>query len=261
VSVLGDTIALVTGASQGIGREIAGTFGGYGAQVVCAARSGDAIEETADMVAEAGGEAVAVETDVTDEDDVAAVVEATVDEFGGLDCLVNNAGIGGPVDPVHRVDADEFRYTQEVNVVGPFLCAKHAERHLRESDRGSVVNIGSIGGKRPYPNRLVYAASKMALIGMTRTLAHELGRDGVTVNTVLPGPIEGPRLEEVVAKQAEIADVERAEPVDLGTDDFALPDFLMDAAEVAEQVAYLASERGRHVTAQEIGVDAGGTWY
>ncbi|WP_276257894.1 SDR family NAD(P)-dependent oxidoreductase [Haloglomus litoreum] len=259
--MLEDTTALVTGASQGIGREIATTFGGYGANVVCAARSADAIDETAAAVTDAGGEAVAVETDVTAEDDVAAVVEATVDEFGGLDCLVNNAGIGGPVQPVHRIDADAFRRTQEVNVVGPFLCAKHAEEHLRESDRGSVINIGSIGGKRPYPNRLAYAASKMALVGMTRTLAYELGRDGVTVNTVLPGPIEGPRVEEMVAKQAELAGVERAEPADIGPDDFALAEFMLDASEVAEQVAYLASERGRHITAQEIGVDAGGTWY
>jgi NAD(P)-dependent dehydrogenase (short-subunit alcohol dehydrogenase family) len=259
--MLEDTTALVTGASQGIGREIATTFGGYGANVVCAARSTDAIEETAAAVEDAGGDAVAVETDVTEEDDVAAVVEATVETFGGLDCLVNNAGIGGPVQPVHRIDADAFRRTQEVNVVGPFLCAKHAEEHLRESDRGSVVNIGSIGGKRPYPNRLAYAASKMALVGMTRTLAYELGRDGVTVNTVLPGPIEGPRVEEMVAKQAELAGVDRAEPASIGPDDFALPEFMLDATAVAEQVAYLASEQGRHISAQEIGVDAGGTWY
>jgi NAD(P)-dependent dehydrogenase (short-subunit alcohol dehydrogenase family) len=259
--MLEETTALVTGASRGIGRAIATTFGGYGADVVCAARSTDAIEETAAMVEEAGGTAVAVETDVTDEADVAAVVEATVEAFGGLDCLVNNAGIGGPVDPVHRIDADAFRRTQEVNVVGPFLCVKHAEEHLRASNQGRVVNIGSIGGKRPYVNRLAYAASKMALVGMTRTLAYELGRDGVTVNTVLPGPVEGPRIEEMVAKQAEIAGVDRAEPADIGPDDFALPDYMMAAGEIAEQVAYLASEAGRHITAQEIGIDAGGTWY
>lgn len=259
--MLEDTTALVTGASQGIGETIAITLGSYGANVVCAARSGDAIEETAAAVEAEGGDAVAVETDVTDEADVAAVVEATVEAFGDLDCLVNNAGIGGPVQPVHRIDVDEFRRTQEVNVVGPLLCVKHAEEHLRESDRGSVVNIGSIGGKRPYPNRLAYAASKMALIGMTRTMAYELGRDGVTVNTVLPGPVEGPRLEEVMAKQTELADVERAEPADIGPDDFALADYMVDAAEVAEQVAYLASERGRHISAQEIAIDGGATWY
>ena len=259
--MLEDVTALVTGASQGIGATIATTLGGYGANVVCAARTGDAIEATADAVGEAGGEPVAVETDVTEEDDVAAVVAATVDEFGGLDCVVNNAGIGGPVQPVHRIDADEFRHTQEVNVVGPFLVVKHAEEHLRASEQGRVVNIGSIGGKRPYPNRLAYAASKMALIGMTRTMAYELGRDGVTVNTILPGPVEGDRIEEVVQKQAELATVDRAEPASIGPDDFALNDYMMAPSEIAEQVAYLASEHGRHISAQEIGVDGGGTWY
>lgn len=259
--MLDNVTTLVTGASQGIGEEIAATFGGYGANVVCAARSTDGIAATADRVRDAGGAAVAVETDVTVEDDVSAVVEATVEEYGGLDCIVNNAGISGPVQPVHRIDADEFRYTQEVNVVGPFLVVKHAEEHLRESDQGRVVNIASIGGKRPYPNRLPYAASKMALIGMTRTMAYELGRDGVTVNAVLPGPVQGDRINEVVQKQAELADVERAEPVNIGPDDFALNDYLMSPDEVAEQVAYLVSEHGYHISAQEIGVDAGGTWY
>jgi len=139
-------------------------------------------------------------------------------------------------------------------VVGPFLVVKHAEKHLRESDRGRVVNIGSIGGKRPYPNRLAYAASKMALIGMTRTMAYELGRDGVTANTVLPGPVEGPRIEEMVEKQAELATVDRAEPLSIGPDDFALADYMMASEEIAEQVAYLASEHGRHITAQEVTV-------
>jgi NAD(P)-dependent dehydrogenase (short-subunit alcohol dehydrogenase family) len=124
-----------------------------------------------------------------------------------------------------------------------------------------VVNIGSIGGKRPYPNRTPYAASKMALIGLTRTLAYELGRDDVTVNTVLPGPVEGDRIEEVVEKQARLADVENAEPASTGPDDFPLPDFTIPPGDVAEQVAYLAGPHARKVTGQEIAVDAGGTWY
>ena len=101
----------------------------------------------------------------------------------------------------------------------------------------------------------------MGLIGLTRTLAYELGRDDVTVNTVLPGPVEGDRIEDVVAKQERLADVEDAEPYSIGGDDFALPEYTVGPEEVAEQVAYLAGPHGRHITAQEIGVDAGGTWY
>jgi NAD(P)-dependent dehydrogenase (short-subunit alcohol dehydrogenase family) len=251
-------VAFVTGASRGIGREIAVTFAEQGADVACTARSEDAIAETAEMVRAEGGEAIAVPVDVTDEAAVAAAIEETVAELGGL---VNNAGGTGEVEPVHRLDPEAFTELQAVNVTGPMTCVKHAAEHLRESDRGSVVNIASIGGKRPYPNRAPYAASKMGLIGLTRTLAFELGHDGVTVNAVLPGPVAGDRIEEVVAAQARLADVDHAHPVEFGENDFALPDYVVEPREVAEQVAYLAGPHARHVTAKELGVDAGGTWY
>jgi NAD(P)-dependent dehydrogenase (short-subunit alcohol dehydrogenase family) len=255
--MLSDTTAFVTGASGGIGREIAYTLADHGATVACAARS-DGIYETAEKLGDSG---IAVETDVTSEASVRESVAATVDAFGGLDCLVNNAGIAGPTQPFDRLDPDDIQSTVAVNVTGAATCAKHAAEHLRASDRGSVVNIGSIGGKLPYPNRVPYAVSKMGLIGLTRTLAYELGRDDVTVNTVLPGPVEGDRIEDVVAKQERLADVEDAEPYGIGGDDFALPEYTVGPEEVAEQVAYLAGPHGRHITAQEIGVDAGGTWY
>ncbi|MFB6118603.1 SDR family NAD(P)-dependent oxidoreductase [Halosegnis sp.] len=255
--MLSDTTAFVTGASGGIGRVIAHTLADHGASVTCAARS-DGVHRTAADIGEA---AVAVETDITDEDDVAAAVEATVEEFGGLDCVVNNAGIAGPTQPFDRLDPADIQETVAVNVTGAATCVKHAAPHLRASNRGSVVNIGSIGGKLPYPNRVPYAVSKMGLIGLTRTLAYELGRADVTVNTVLPGPVAGDRIEDVVAKQERLADVDGAEPYRIGSDDFALPEYTVEPEEVAEQVAYLAGPHGRHITAQEIGVDAGGTWY
>lgn len=257
--MLSNVTAFVTGASRGIGREIAETFADYGANVTLAARS-DGIYETAERIGD-DDRTLAVETDVADEASVEAAIAETASTFDGLDCVVNNAGVAGPVQPFDRIDPEEFLDVQAVNVAGPLLCAKHAAPHLRESERGSVVNVGSIGGKRPYPNRTPYAASKMALIGLTRTLAYELGRDDVTVNAVLPGPVEGPRIEEVVAKQAELADVENAEPASIGADDFALPEFTVPPEDVAEQVAYLAGPHARKVTAQEIGVDSGGTWY
>ena len=255
--MLSDTTAFVTGASGGIGREIAYTLADHGATVACAARS-DGIYETAEELGDSG---IAVETDVTSEASVRESVAATVDAFGGLDCLVNNAGIAGPTQPFDRLDPDDIQSTVAVNVTGAASCVKHAAEYLRASDRGSVVNIGSIGGKLPYPNRVPYAVSKMGLIGLTRTLAYELGRDDVTANTVLPGPVAGDRIEDVVAKQERLADVEDAKPYGIDGDDFALPDYTVEAEEVAEQVAYLAGPHGRHITAQEIGVDAGGTWY
>jgi len=257
--MLSDTTAFVTGASGGIGRAIAETMADYGANVAIAARS-DGIYETADRIGD-DRRTLPVETDVTDEDSVETAIEATADAFGGLDCVVNNAGIAGPVQPFDRVEREAFMETQAVNVAGPLSCVKFAAPYLRESDHGSVVNIASIGGKRPYPNRTPYAASKMALIGLTRTLSYELGRDDVTVNTVLPGPVEGDRIEDVIEKQAELAAVENAEPASIGPTDFALEEFTVPPGDVAEQVAYLAGPDARAITGQEIGVDAGGTWY
>lgn len=258
------TTAFVTGASQGIGREISVNLAGKGADVALAARSVDGLVETAELVEEADGETgdvLTVRTDVTDEESVKDSIEQTAEEFGGLDCLVNNAGIGGQVDPFYRVEADEWDRVQEVNVKGPFLCAKHATDHLRESDRASIVNIASIGGKRPYPNRAAYATSKMALIGFTRTLAFELGKDGVTVNAVCPGAVQGDRINRAIQAQAELKQEDGVRTVNDDPNNFALGHLLVGKEDVAEQVAYLASDAARNITAQDINVDAGAAWY
>ncbi len=251
--------AFVTGASQGIGQEIALRLADDGYNVAIAARS-DGIYETAERIG-AAESTLAVETDVTDETSVRESLDQTVAEFGGLDCVVNNAGIAGPTAPIEDVELSEWDRTMGVNVTGMFLTTKHAVAPLRESGRGSIVNISSISGKRPLENRTPYTASKMAVLGLTRTLAFELGDDGVTVNAICPGATRGPRIEDVIAKQADQtgADYETAKQ-QLFTDDTALGT-LVEAEDIANTVSYLASEQGRHVTAQDISVDAGSTWY
>ncbi|SDF85356.1 SDR family NAD(P)-dependent oxidoreductase [Halorientalis regularis] len=257
--MLDDVTAFVTGASQGIGREIAITLADHGATVALAAR-GDGIHDTADAI-DAPDRTLAVETDVTDEESVEAAIQETVDTFGGLDCLVNNAGIAGPVQPYDRVEEADFEQVLDVNLIGAWRCVKQAGAHLRESDQGSVVNIGSIGGKRPYANRTPYSASKMGLVGLSRTLAAELGRDDVTVNVIQPGPVQGDRIDDAIQEQAKLADVENAEPASVGGDDFTLPEYFIDPEDVAEQVAYLAGPHARKITGQEIAIDAGGTCF
>jgi NAD(P)-dependent dehydrogenase (short-subunit alcohol dehydrogenase family) len=255
--MLSDTTAFVTGASQGIGRTTAETLVDRGASVALAAR-GDGIYDAAD---ELGEGAFPVETDVSDEESVADALDATVEHFGGLDCLVNNAGIAGPTAPVEDVAVEEWERTMDVNVTGMFRCTKHAVPHLRESDRGSVVNISSISGKRPLEHRTPYTASKMAVIGFTRTLAFELGESDVTANAICPGATSGPRIEDVIERQAAQRGVSYEEAKEaVFTDDTALGS-LVDPEDIAEMVAYLASDAGRHVTAQDINVDAGSTWY
>ncbi|MFP8958068.1 SDR family NAD(P)-dependent oxidoreductase [Natrialbaceae archaeon A-CW3] len=249
----------VTGASQGIGRQIALTFAARGANVALAARS-DGIDETAALIDDAE-RALPVRTDVTDESSVRAAIEQTVETFGGLDVLVNNAGIAGSTAPIESIERDEWDRTMAVNVTGAYLTTKHAASHLRKSERASVINISSISGKRPLENRTPYTASKMAVIGLTRTLAFELGKDNVTVNAICPGATRGPRIDAVIEAQAESLSVDFEEAKRrVFTDDAAL-ETLVDAEDVAETAVFLASEAGKHITGQDINVDGGTVWY
>lgn len=250
--------AFITGASQGIGRQIAITLAAEGANVALAARS-DGIYETEDQI---DSEAtLPVETDVSDETSVKESIAETVETFGGLDILVNNAGIAGPTAPIEDVTAEEWDQTLDVNLKGMFLTVKHAASHLREGDASSVVNISSISGKRPLESRTPYTASKMGVIGLTRTLAFELGDDDVNINAICPGAVKGDRIRNVIEKQADQMDVSYGEAKRrVITDDQAL-DEIIDPEDIADMVAYLASDSGRHITAQDLSVDSGATWY
>jgi NAD(P)-dependent dehydrogenase (short-subunit alcohol dehydrogenase family) len=247
----------ITGASRGIGRAIAHAAADAGANVALAARS-DGIYETADPIPDE--RVLAVETDVTDEASVRAAIDETVATFGGLDSLVNNAGVAGPTAGVEDLDRAEIDHTLSVNVTGTLLTCKHAVPHLRESDRASIVNISSISGKRPLPERSPYTASKMAVMGLTRTLAVELGDDDVTVNAICPGATNGDRMERTLEKAAAEQGISVEEARRQFTGDAALGRFV-DPEDTANMVVYLASEKGRNVTAQDISVDAGTTWY
>jgi NAD(P)-dependent dehydrogenase (short-subunit alcohol dehydrogenase family) len=250
---------VVTGASGGIGREIALTLLSNGANVSLAARS-DGIQETA-ALSEAERRALPVRTDVTDEEDVVGLIEETVDTFGGVDGVINNAGIAGPTSPIEDVEADAWEKTMAVNAKGPFLVTKHAVSQLRESDRGSVVMISSISGKRPLPDRTPYVASKMAIIGLTRTLAFELGRDDVTVNAVCPGATAGPRIDRVIEAQAENRGISYEDAKrEVFTDDAALGE-LVEADDIAQTVSFLLGPEARRISGQDINVDAGTVWY
>jgi NAD(P)-dependent dehydrogenase (short-subunit alcohol dehydrogenase family) len=252
--------AFVTGASQGIGRQIAITLAEEGADVALAARNEDNLAETAEQIGDPDATLV-VPTDVTDEESVESALESTVDGFGGLSLIVNNAGIAGPTKPVEEVSVEEWQKTLDVNLLGMFLCVKHGVEHLRRSGNGRIVNISSISGKRPLENRTPYTSSKMGVMGFTRTLAHELGDDDILVNTICPGPVMGDRLERVIQNQADEQGISFEEAkTEMITGDLPIEE-MVPPEDIADMVVHLASEKGAHITGQDINVDSGATWY
>lgn len=250
---------LVTGASRGIGRTIAEQMADEGANVALAARS-DGIYETADRI-DAPDRTLTVEMDVTDEATVRAGIEHTVEHFGGLDCVVNNAGVTGPTAPVESTSREDWEDTLAVNTTGVFLVSKHAIEPLRESPHGSIVNISSITGKRTRPNRSPYAASKMAVVGFTRTLAEEVGSDGITANTICPGAAESDRIDRLMAEKAEERGVTVEEAKQRILADQTMLGHIIRPEDVADLAVFLASDRARNITGQDINVDAGTIYF
>jgi len=253
-------VTIVTGASQGIGRDIAVAFGDQGDVVVLAARNVEGLTTTASLVAEAGGEPLVVETDVTSASSVERMVGTVLDRHSRIDVLVNNSGIGGPSGKFWEVDPDEWIAAFDVNVFGVFLTTRAALPTMIEQGSGSVIIIGSISGKRPLYGRSAYTSTKTALIGMTRTLALEAGSHGVRVNLISPGFVAGPRIDWVMEAQASTrgltADEVRAEfesESPLGR--------LTQPEDVARAAVFLASDGAAGITGADLNVASGAVMY
>lgn len=253
-------VTVVTGAGGGIGRSIAEAFAARGDTVVLAARRVTHLEETAHLVEKAGGRAVVVRTDVTDPDATAELAHRVMDELGRVDVVVNNSGVGGPTAPMWEVDLDEWEATFAVNVHGVFLVSRAFLPAMIEAGSGSVIVIGSISGKRPLTSRSAYTTTKMALVGLTRTLAQEAGPHGIRVNLISPGFVEGPRIDWVIAHQAEARDLSE-EAVRREMEAMSPLKRLTHAEDVAAAAVYLASEEAGALTGVDLNVNSGVVMY
>ncbi|MFI9828850.1 SDR family NAD(P)-dependent oxidoreductase [Streptomyces sp. NPDC051913] len=183
--------ALVTGGGGPLGRAFARALADAGAaRIVLVGRSERALKEAAELMGEVARTAVC---DVSDPDSVRALADEVADEYVSL--LVNNAGVAGPVKPLVDIAPDEWDDVFAANVRGVYLMCRAFLPPMIEAGRGDIVNVASVSGKRPLLNRTPYAASKMALLGLTRTLAGEVGPRGVAVNSLSPGPVRGPRMD------------------------------------------------------------------
>ena len=196
-------VAMITGGGQGIGRAYALAFAEAGACAVIAERNTESAERVAAEVRAAGGRALACVTDVASADSAAAAVAATLEEYGRLDILINNAGIFSTIKmrPFTEIPLDEWEQVLRVNITGPFLMARAVAGPMKQQGYGRIVNMGSAAVTMGRPNYLHYITSKSALVGMSRSLARELGAYGITVNTILPGAVDTEIVRETVTPE------------------------------------------------------------
>jgi NAD(P)-dependent dehydrogenase (short-subunit alcohol dehydrogenase family) len=239
-------VAIVTGASSGLGVAFAEACAQAGADVVLAARRTDKLSDTAELVTAAGRRALTVQTDVTDPDQCQAMVARAMDEFGHVDVLVNNAGIGTAV-PATRESPDEFRAVVDINLNGSYWAAQACARVMTPGS--SIVNISSILGLTTAGlPQAAYSASKAAIVGLTRDLAQQWGsRKGIRVNAIAPGFFK-----------SEMTDQYKPDYLESLSTRFVLPR-MGDPVELAATLVWLASPAAGYVTGQTIAVDGGVT--
>jgi len=240
---------VVTAGGAGIGRTIAAGFVARGARVLVCDVSIEALDEAKRAIPGIA----ALHADVADPEAVAALFAAVGRELGGLDVLVNNAGIAGPTARVEDVTPQALDRTLAVNVTGQFNCARLAVPLLRQAGGGSILNLSSIAGRLGFPMRSPYAASKWAVVGFTKSLAIELGEEGIRVNAILPGHVDSERFRRVVRTKAEAIGASYEEvrarflaPVSLKRN--------VSAEDIANMALYLASPFGASITGQAVSV-------
>jgi NAD(P)-dependent dehydrogenase (short-subunit alcohol dehydrogenase family) len=258
--MLKDKVAVVTGSGRGIGRAIALAYAREGADLVLAARSIEALNETKATVESLGRKALLVPTDVRHEESVHNLAQQALGHFGRIDVLVNNSGIGGPTAPLWEITPADWQETFAVNVTGVYLCCRAFLPAMIEQRSGCIVIIGSMTGKRPLFGRTPYAASKMALVGLTRTLAWEVGSYGIRVNVISPGPVEGERIAWVIRKQAEAKGISIDEARRELTSSSPLGR-LIPPGDIAEAAVFLASDKAVSITGEDLNVSAGTVMY
>lgn len=257
---LAGQVAVVTGAGRGIGRVIATTLAEAGADVVLGGRDLTALEATAQTIRRLGRTAVTCRLDVRDAQSVENLAKDGQRAFSRLDILVCNSGIGGPTAPLWEVRPEDWRETIDVNLTGAFLCCRAVLPSMISRGSGAIALIGSITGKRPLLNRSSYAASKLGLVGLCRTLALEVGPYGIRVNVVSPGFVEGERLDWVIEQQARALG-QTPSHVRTALQSGAALGRLVSAAEVAHAVRDLVSASSSAITGIDLNVAAGAVMY
>ena len=256
MGILDGKVAVITGASKGIGRVMSQLFAKEGAAVVCAARSGALVEETANLVTKAGGHDL---LDVGflggvpgERDGLAAGLKA----FGKIDTLVNNAGDGGPTKPVTEYTEEDWFYTINSCLTSSYMCIRFTVPEMIKAGGGAIVNISSGAGRRGLPYRIGYCSAKAGQVGMTYGMALELAPHNITVNCVAPGAIEGDRIDSVIEGQARVRGI-TPEAMRKAMLERSPLKRMATATDISAAAAFLCSPAARNISGQVLPVNAG----
>ena len=242
-------VAIITGASKGIGAAIAEIYGVAGARVVVSSRKLDAVNQVVDSITKRGGLAKAISCHMGDAADIARLVEETIAAYGTIDIVVNNAATNPVFGPIVEADGSAFDKIMNVNVKGPFELAKKAYPFMKQKKAGSVINISSIGGLRPEPGLGIYSVSKAALISLTKVMAKEWGEDNIRANVICPGLIKTKFSEALWSNDKIMHTMMKLLPIKrVGTPD-----------EIAALALYLASDASAYSTGSVFTADGGFT--
>lgn len=242
-------VALVTGASKGIGEAIVRDFAACGARVVVSSRKQEAVDAVAASIVEDGGEAVGIAAKIGEEGAAAELIKATCDHFGGVDILVNNAAANPVFGPALKTDRSAFDKIMDVNLRGPFELAQAAFGSMKARGGGSIINISSVGGISPEPGLGIYSVSKAGLISLTKVLAKELGAFGIRCNVICPGLIQTKFSEALWKDEKILSQIEHQLPLKR----------MGQPHEISGICVYLASDAGSYATGAVFPVDGGFT--
>lgn len=249
MALLQNKVGIVTGAGQGIGRAIAQSYADNGARVAIADFNRESGEETAAMIKEAGGEALFIHCDVSEEESVKDMVATAVAHFGGLHIACNSAAVSRGSGPIHEYEREVFDHTLAMCLTNTWLCMKYQIPQLLNAGGGAIVNISSNASLRGQAFNTAYAAAKSGVNLLTKSSAAEYGDKGIRINAVSPGVIRTPGVEKYFEEQPKVAESLKRSAI-LGR--------LGEPEEIAEAVTFLSSDKASFITGQVLSVDGGG---
>lgn len=254
---LKDRVAIITGGGTGIGKAISFAFAREGAKIVVAARNLSRLEEVVKDIKAKGGKAKAIQTDISDHEQIKRMVAQTIDEFGQIDILVNNAARGtfNNAD-VADMNLDEWHDSLATNLTGAMLCCREVLKYMIPRRSGNIINVSSVAGISGVPRESPYAASKWGLIGLTETLAIEVGRHNIRVNCISPGATRTQEFEDWVKTAAKSAGISYDEVMNKLTDNNALKR-IAETEEIAACIVFLASDDSSAMTGHNLVASCG----